>query len=967
LVKQVSSEEKEDPNKIGQYGTGFMTTHSFSRIIKIDGSFLLDPTNRKDLFVDLNDFLIDRTYESITEFVEKLCDQLDQIDKLMDASVTTERREWTKLKYSMDDECKKNASDGIKNAIQVIPYVMTLNTTIEEYKIDDNLNNIHLVFRKTEMPEDEGLRVMQINIENENEVVSANSRTKYCYYLQTEDERCKVILPLETATRAKNIDDIAKLFLFFPLIGSEKFGMNFIFHSADFRPLEARNGLYLPESNINNKIDFTHNVEELNKITDMLFDYLREHISHIENSIELASISFDCINGEDDRVKFFKIFKDKWVKVFESLYMIPTKDSIKSIKSSDGFRVFDKEITNFLSADESRTYLDTVYSYASNMCLLPIKNESIQWSKIVYDWVGKSDDYYVGIEEIVSSIKESTDGNLHSLLTFLNKCGKSELFKEHAIIPNRENTYKKSNELKDATDITNDLYSLAKPLISKETDKFVHPDYADIYPFVKYGRDDLRSHINDEISAQKKVSIQALPTPKILNTTFEDNLIKYCSAYPNAEGKSNRNQIMPVICKMLEKEYKKIIMSKLSSEEKELYDVAFDCIVENLLLQISMKDVEWVKTNYEELRSLVEKVSVIADYKKNLIEKYAIFPNQLMEIHLSKELFQNIDIPEDFDVIYKQAFNKELKKILVDDSFRGFIEFEEKTGKEIAKEVEEYLKENKFENQLTIDIIEKIDTGQWKGLFEYIEKNKEEIFFTRVQDSNKRSVYKLMKISDNNKLETLAQLSENPDMDLILEKAKNIIEQRRFEKCDFEKKREIGKRIEDMIREKIKEYLDVSTLGFKMKDSFDCDWTVNDIQNGQDIVVTYRGVYVYYIEVKSKWNFSEAAHMSKNQMKMAYKNSTKYALCCIDLSDCGVEDRLYPEMDVILNNLSVHLNIGNELDRIMKGIIDADEDNFENSIKMDGDYRASITKKVFNSGERIEQLIDKIVEDIHAA
>lgn len=32
LVKQVSSEEKEDPEAAGQFGTGFMTTHKFSRL-----------------------------------------------------------------------------------------------------------------------------------------------------------------------------------------------------------------------------------------------------------------------------------------------------------------------------------------------------------------------------------------------------------------------------------------------------------------------------------------------------------------------------------------------------------------------------------------------------------------------------------------------------------------------------------------------------------------------------------------------------------------------------------------------------------------------------------------------------------------------------------------------------------------------------------------------------------------------
>ena len=41
LVKQVSSQEKEDDDTVGQYGTGFLTTHKFGRKIVINGSMLI--------------------------------------------------------------------------------------------------------------------------------------------------------------------------------------------------------------------------------------------------------------------------------------------------------------------------------------------------------------------------------------------------------------------------------------------------------------------------------------------------------------------------------------------------------------------------------------------------------------------------------------------------------------------------------------------------------------------------------------------------------------------------------------------------------------------------------------------------------------------------------------------------------------------------------------------------------------
>ena len=42
LIKQISSAQKEEKDTVGQFGTGFMTTHKFSRIIQISGSVKLD-------------------------------------------------------------------------------------------------------------------------------------------------------------------------------------------------------------------------------------------------------------------------------------------------------------------------------------------------------------------------------------------------------------------------------------------------------------------------------------------------------------------------------------------------------------------------------------------------------------------------------------------------------------------------------------------------------------------------------------------------------------------------------------------------------------------------------------------------------------------------------------------------------------------------------------------------------------
>lgn len=106
LVKQVSSEEKEDVEKVGQYGTGFLTTHKFSRKITIQGKMLIceDPK----VYVDITDFVIDRenSYD-IPKFIEDMAHQIKAVEKLMDNEQKTKPREWTELSYELNDERKK--------------------------------------------------------------------------------------------------------------------------------------------------------------------------------------------------------------------------------------------------------------------------------------------------------------------------------------------------------------------------------------------------------------------------------------------------------------------------------------------------------------------------------------------------------------------------------------------------------------------------------------------------------------------------------------------------------------------------------------------------------------------------------------------------------------------------------------------------------------------------------------------
>ena len=163
----------------------------------------------------------------------------------------------------------------------------------------------------------------------------------------------------------------------------------------------------------------------------------------------------------------------------------------------------------------------------------------------------------------------------------------------------------------------------------------------------------------------------------------------------------------------------------------------------------------------------------------------------------------------------------------------------------------------------------------------------------------------------------------------------------------------IGKEIEKRFRRYLQTELLVEWR------EIDKPMEVNDIQNGQDIIIKYNGEIIYFIEVKSKWNFDQPAHMSTNQMRQAVLNQDCYALCCVDLTEHGASNLDSLEDKIIVDNTYVHLDIGKKLKFFLERIVDDNSDE-ETHLKIK-DYQSSLNKGFFTSGARgLEPLIDAI-------
>ena len=958
LIKQVSGQGKENDETVGQYGTGFLTTHYYGMKFSLYGSYQIGD----DMYIDLAGFEIDRVHNSIDELINKITDQLRHTDELLGRTYSSERQEWTTFVYDLPAHHKDGAAKGLEAAIVQMPYVMLFNDRITECQIDDNINNVHVTFKKSALPDRQGLKVMRIDM-----VRNGKSQPMDIYYLESASGDERIALPLETPYKARRLDGISKLFMHFPLLGTENFGFSFVFHSRNFKPEEKRDGLYLPDGNENNEKDTNQNIALLDMMKEMVFDWLNEHISEIENTSVLAGLCFNPDKyGNVCKAAFVKEMEKEWGTFYATLPMVPTEKGSMSVTDSELY-LLDEEIVDCLEAEGNEMYLHTVRNYAqlNDKYVLPIEAECIEWSKIVSGWGELDVNPFIDVSDIAENVQELSE-ELHDFLLFLKVCNHSDLFTSRALIPNREGVLRKANELRNAETITPGLYKIARPLIESETDRFVDIAYNDIYEFGEYGRTDLRDDIKQAIDdLREEISSGDMLNSSLGNDTVQ-SLIDYCSSFPTQGGNNVRNRLMPIICEYQGMEFHETFIPKVSADETDIYENAFRFLVEYTMYGLSCEEMEWVKSHMGLLSAFLSEITSVGTYKKQ-VGQYSIFPNYYYTLCLAADLRKNVidsDKCEDLLRIYETELGEDLRDGLVHQDFEDYWDFEELRVEEICKDIEGQLAEDDYSSKTTIEIIEKIDSDEegWGKLFKNIRDNKQNIFFKNaVSGTKKNDVYRLMK-NDEDTLAALADLAEQSNLTEVLCKAQQLIEQEKLEKANFELMYSIGKHIEDMIREKI-----ADELGDKLQVRVQEEGSnieVDDIQNGQDIIISHNGQDVYYIEVKAKRNFQSPAYMSKSQIRMACRNMDKYALCCVDLSSALCQDIDNPTMEEILPHTRFKNNIGSLLAPLVTPVLKADEDVEDKEIKLNGDYTASIPKRIFTSGLNMEQIVSEIVANI---
>ena len=441
-------------------------------------------------------------------------------------------------------------------------------------------------------------------------------------------------------------------------------------------------------------------------------------------------------------------------------------------------------------------------------------------------------------------------------------------------------------------------------------------------------------------------------------------MIKYCSIFPDT-SKGIRADLLSIINDFFGLKQPIINIRNLSDDGSNWWLTALKCLLRNFIYELNKKDNEWIKSNFSFLTKLSESSAYTYSDFKDIISTSKIFPNQQFDLCTGTNLKIDNNISEKLKDLYDEIFKNNsdtskypIRNFLIHNDFKDFLPHkEEKTSESLGQEIESLLKiqDNTNINQSPyikqiLEIIKLIsDNTEWKKFFPIIESKKASIMLDRISDSEtKEDLFSIIGL-EKEKISLLGKLSKEDNFEKIIELGTQLLK----EEADLNFKTKIGKHIEDLVRERIKDNL--KTFGAKVQDE----------QGGQDITIKYNNEIIYYIEVKSRWDSNNSVTMSSTQMKKAIQNKTQYSLCCVDMTDYKVgKPERYKVSDIneIRDRILILSDIGIKIELSLKEILSVKDKKKEISITED--YRVVIPQAIIKEGGSLDSFIEMLIKKL---
>jgi hypothetical protein len=963
LFTQVSSKtpsekklEREEADPVGQYGTGFMTSHSFGDIVRVSGAIQDDfegeeQGSTEKGHIRFTDLVIDRS----TQDWELLCDEISKLRKdvkgLLKQSLTHGSLPDTEFRFRFNNELnRKRAFDAIESLKIILPYVLIFNDRLKKVVVVD-CNGNNSVYIKNEQEVNNGYFYTQS--------IQVNGEFRKINYLKTD--RLMIVLPIESNSPVDGLigeavllpASLPRLFLFYPLIGTEHFGFNFVIHSKNFQPTEPRDGLHLNSENEKNKTEELANQKLMQEASDLIFTFLEYNLSKIQNPHVLAEINFPIGSDDAELNNYFKELKAKWTDKFKTLPFVETKTSRKSPQDA----VFLNEAV-IKEADEQS--LTSIYSIVGRFYESLPRPELIPiWTKNIDDW-DILDTKRIGFAEISDRIQSETTvdtfGKDELILLYqeIIRKGEGELFANKSLLPNIKGQFRKQGELSKSVDLTDALIPLADVVNPKITNRQIDKDFLlDGLEFEIFGRRNYMELVNISLDEHIKDNTRSVDLPE----NYLAALIQYSSIIPKEDSASGPVKVIKLIEEHYGLKIDPIILPSIPGDDNIDIRKGQNTLFKVFLNDVSYKDSDWTRQNIAHLSNILKEAFNYSDVKKIFLG-FDVFPNQLFELKTITSLYRDKDIPEFVKDLHDNIVkaNLPIRAKLAHEVIENLYEemksiraldltsdIEVRFFGELEKDIR--MENHPFKSEI-LEIIRNLKEDQplsetYASLFPATSRNKATIL---VQLADGDASFTILS-QDEAVIKKLAEIAGHPNLDELIQLGEDALLKRQQEDAEFQYKKKIGNHLEDVLLKRLAQNINAKVVSE---------------QDGQDIIIYIEENPVYYIEVKSKWLETTPIRISRNQTLKAHENSKRFALCSIDMTKYTGEDKYAVEsIEQVVEVMKFNTDLGTKVGHLVDIYINAHQiDKFS----LDGDYRTLIPAAYVKEGIGLNEFESELLK-----
>jgi hypothetical protein len=940
LVKQVSGKYgDEDIPEVGKYGTGFLATHTFGRRFILN-SFL----NADGYYLPIKDFEIDRTPKIWQDLSDNISDQKKRVYDLLEkgSAVEVPDLKTTFTYLPQTDKEIEYIKESSKYLGDYIPLVFTINNRLQEVIIrqENGAMDTYRIQSKQEIENDKGINLHQ-------SILLKNNEEIHLYSIRDEEEEIEIILPINKNNEVFQFNEnIARLFYYYPLIGSEDFGVNFIINCNKFLPTEPRNTIHLNSDKDQVKSDEETNRLIIEKCSNLIFSFLESNLIEVKNPLLYTNVNFRTDSDDTYLNEYFNELNNNWNTKLSGLPFVKTNDGYKPIKS-----------VSYLSEDFLNTedyHFDCFYELISKFYSnIPVKDDIIKWSEHAINWKNESITFitHSHILDKISecSLQDFDESILVQYYQHIIESGGIAHFNDLTLIPNIEGNFNKIGVLLKPDNLNDTLIELGKVLIPISISKLIHPAFHFSFSLNLFNRRNFSDEVKNTLD-EKNIG-DSIFYPENLNNeyyhfdlvesktkvaeSYFKCLLEFCKLTNSVDSTSKPNQLLKQISTYYSWDKSLIHLPSLREDSENVESRSIRKVVIKIFFNlIALHKNDWVKVNTAFLNELC---SLYDDSYKEVFKESKIYPNQLFELHLAEDLKRDKEVTSEIKQFYSAVVKKDINEILSITTFNSFIPEENFiNNRYLTSIIEETLFQdniNDIENHplktTILKIIPLLTDHNYQLLFPQLNDKKASIMISVVsKEETKEDLFKIISLDDTNKIKILSELSEVSDLNALIQagKAKQKEERRQKQHVDYINK--VGLQIQDIIKNQLDSSLAETIKIVESKEDKRLE-TIEE-QGGQDFIIYKNNNPIYYIEVKSRWDSEGIVALSKRQVERCAKNENKYAVITVNVADYKGRNNVVEE-NISFEDLQKDIYVNTDL-----------SDNFEKLTKKNRDFEALI-------------------------